>query len=173
MNKQREALKLALDALDCIYSPLHVREINKIGAAMVAIREALAEPEQEPVADSDLYAVWLNGFHSRKPLTDKQTQETELKQLRERVQELEERCDELAADKGTYFRLYEALCIKAESDKTANKKVVTDLYTEQPKRKPLTDSEVFNMAADYYEGYGFKAAEFARAIERAHGISSD
>ena len=40
-------------------------------------------------------------------------------------------------------------------------------------RKPLTDSEVFNLAADYYEGYGFKAAEFARAIERAHGIGSD
>jgi len=25
----------------------------------------------------------------------------------------------LAADKGTYFRLYEALCIKVESDKRA------------------------------------------------------
>jgi len=42
-----------------------------------------------------------------------------------------------------------------------------------PARKPLTDSEVFNLAADYYEGYGFKAAEFARAIERAHGIGDD
>ena len=40
----------------------------------------------------------------------------------------------------------------------------------EPEQKPLTDSEVFNLAADYYEGYGFKAAEFARAIERAHGI---
>lgn len=40
----------------------------------------------------------------------------------------------------------------------------------EPARKSLTDSEVFNLAADYYEGYGFKAAEFARAIERAHGI---
>ena len=43
----------------------------------------------------------------------------------------------------------------------------------EPARKPLRDSEVFNLAADYYEGYGFKAAEFARAIERAHGIGSD
>lgn len=41
---------------------------------------------------------------------------------------------------------------------------------DEPARKPLRDSEVFNLAADYYEGYGFKAAEFARAIERAHGI---
>lgn len=53
MSKKDEALKLALDALDCIYSPLHVREINKVGAAMSAIREALAEQpaqHQEPVA---------------------------------------------------------------------------------------------------------------------------
>ena len=46
-----EALKLALEALDCICSPLHVREITKIGNAMKAIHEALAQskPEQEPV----------------------------------------------------------------------------------------------------------------------------
>ena len=43
MDKTRQALKQALEALDCIYSPLHVREINKVGAAMAAIREALAE----------------------------------------------------------------------------------------------------------------------------------
>ena len=42
---EREALKLALEALDCICSPLHVREIEKIGSAMKAIREALAQPE--------------------------------------------------------------------------------------------------------------------------------
>jgi hypothetical protein len=34
-----------------------------------------------------------------------------------RIQELDDRCDELAADKGTYFRLYEALCVKMQSDK--------------------------------------------------------
>ena len=39
----QEALKLALEALDCIYSPLHVREISKVGAAMAAIKEALRE----------------------------------------------------------------------------------------------------------------------------------
>ena len=45
-----EALKLALEALDCICSPLHVREITKVGNAMKAIKEALAQPDQEPVA---------------------------------------------------------------------------------------------------------------------------
>lgn len=65
MSKQREALEKALDALDSDNPDIMLR-------ASISIREALAEPEQEPVADSDLYAVWLNGFHSRKPLTDKQ-----------------------------------------------------------------------------------------------------
>ena len=36
-------LRQALEALDCIYSPLHVREINKVGAAMAALRERLGE----------------------------------------------------------------------------------------------------------------------------------
>lgn len=47
----KEAMQMALDALDCIYSPLHVREINKVGEAMAALRAALAQGEQEPVAD--------------------------------------------------------------------------------------------------------------------------
>jgi hypothetical protein len=34
-------MQQALDALDCIYSPLHVREINKVGAAMGALKERL------------------------------------------------------------------------------------------------------------------------------------
>jgi hypothetical protein len=47
---EREALKRALEALDCICSPLHVREITKVGNAIKAIKEALAQPDQEPVA---------------------------------------------------------------------------------------------------------------------------
>jgi Mg-chelatase subunit ChlD len=51
MNKQREALKLALDALEEIHpgnmTPMAEQAWNK---AINAIREALAEPEQEPVA---------------------------------------------------------------------------------------------------------------------------
>jgi hypothetical protein len=34
-------LQQALEALDCIYSPLHVREIEKVGAAMAALKERL------------------------------------------------------------------------------------------------------------------------------------
>jgi hypothetical protein len=44
-DKLRAAAQAALEAMDCIYSPLHVREINKVGAAMGALRAALAEQD--------------------------------------------------------------------------------------------------------------------------------
>ena len=44
-----EAAKIALDALDCIYSPLHVREINKVGKAMHALRTAISEAESQSI----------------------------------------------------------------------------------------------------------------------------
>jgi hypothetical protein len=55
-----EALKLALEALDCICSPLHVREIEKVGNAMKAIKETLSQPEQE---SDDLTIAYLSGFY--------------------------------------------------------------------------------------------------------------
>ena len=79
---EREALKLALEALDCICSPLYVREIEKIGNAMKSIKETLAQPEQEP---DDLTIAYMSGFHDGKNkdapqrtwvgLTDKEMEE--------------------------------------------------------------------------------------------------
>ena len=46
------------------------------------------------------------------------------------------------------------------------------LYTHPPQRKPLTDEEILK-AWKPYEGNAFTTKyEFARAIERAHGIGS-
>jgi hypothetical protein len=59
-----EALKLALEALDCICSPLHVREIEKIGNAMKVIKEVLAQPEQEP--DDLTIIAYMSGFYDGK-----------------------------------------------------------------------------------------------------------
>ena len=60
---EREALKLALEALDCICSPLHVREITKVGNAMKAIKETLAQSDQE---SDDLTIAYMSGFHDGK-----------------------------------------------------------------------------------------------------------
>lgn len=45
MTTLREAAQQALEALDCIYSPLHVKEIDKVGKAMNALRAALKQPD--------------------------------------------------------------------------------------------------------------------------------
>ena len=47
MKTQTEALNLALKALDGLYLPGELERVNK---AITAIKEALAQPEQEPVA---------------------------------------------------------------------------------------------------------------------------
>jgi hypothetical protein len=52
-----EAMKQALDALGCIDSALHVREINKIGEAMKALRQAIAEAEKP----------WVKSYAGGKP----------------------------------------------------------------------------------------------------------
>ena len=50
MSKQTDALKLALEALEEIADEVFAPYDNKLGGAILAIREALAQPEQEPVA---------------------------------------------------------------------------------------------------------------------------
>ena len=53
-----QAARQALEALDCIYSPLHVREINKVGAAITALRAALEQPaQQEPLTDEQIETI--------------------------------------------------------------------------------------------------------------------
>lgn len=47
-------MKQALEALDCIKSPLHVREMRKLGEAMGALRQAIAEAETAPVHAIDM-----------------------------------------------------------------------------------------------------------------------
>jgi hypothetical protein len=79
-------MQQALEALDCIFWPIHLRELNKVVAAMNALRERLAQPEQEPVAyiGTNGELMWLHKPHAiyskarplytappqRKPLTD-------------------------------------------------------------------------------------------------------
>jgi hypothetical protein len=242
MSKQREALKIALKVLntkqDFNYPEFHALQYQ----AFNMVYEALAEPEQNPVTDADLYAVWLNGFHSRKPDMEPVAwmcphdpeRETAFAwragmcessgcghqrvplyaapPARKPVYQISLKNGPAKAawidvDEADYFSAkmdatYMARCLYAApparkpepeqkpvgivrtvggypDDSThtvewlVKHKELRDgdkLYTAPPQRKPLTDSEVFNMAANYYEGYGFKAAEFARAIERAHGI---
>ena len=61
MNKQQEALRLALEALEVATTPL-AKDRQEVLRARAAIREALAQPEQEPVAcvGTNGELMWLN-----------------------------------------------------------------------------------------------------------------
>jgi hypothetical protein len=47
---------------------------------------------------------------------------------------------------------------------------VIPLYTAPPKREPLSDEEIAILWGDKYSGKTFMVRNFARAIEKAHGI---
>jgi hypothetical protein len=111
MSKQREALEKAIDALAFIHKFSHTA-IDQIDE----IREALAEPEQKPVA----VVTSLTGD----PVTMSWHHEPALP-------------------------------------------IGTKLYTSPPTRKPLTDSELWEMWVESPSD----VLRFARAIERAHGIT--
>ena len=133
MSKQREALQMALDALIEVTGwqwagPMRV--MDEVEDAIAAIREALSEPEQEPVA-------WLDPWTQRSVTRD--------------------------------FDTYGIYGIP--------------LYTAPPARKPLTDEQIdaeFDrecwvtvVFADGARGIALDkvtARDFARSIERAHGI---
>ena len=47
---------------------------------------------------------------------------------------------------------------------------VIPLYTAPPKQEPLSDEEIAILWGDKYSGKTFMVRNFARAIEKAHGI---
>ena len=56
----QEALKLALDALENHTAIKHPQQIHYRDKAITAIKEALAQPEQEPVAVVDVHEFYDN-----------------------------------------------------------------------------------------------------------------
>ena len=68
MSKQREALEMALQALEEIATNYPADwELDICVYAKNLLREALAEPDQEPTTDGELYAAFLMGLHSKNP----------------------------------------------------------------------------------------------------------
>jgi hypothetical protein len=60
-EQQRDVIEQALDAFECICSPLHVRELTKVGAAMFALRQLLEQPE--PVQEPQAFLHWYDNAH--------------------------------------------------------------------------------------------------------------
>ena len=143
-----EALKLALEALDCICSPLYVREIEKIGNAMKAIKEALAQSDQE---SDDLTIAYMSGFHDgkNKDASQRKPEQEPVAWMRE---------DEDCTD-----------CIVWEQ----TEEHTIPLYTTPPQRKPLTDEQLIAAYESEQQGRYGDHIRALRAIEAAHGIKGE
>ena len=143
----KEALKLALEALEEI-NKLSIGENAiclpaEIDTAMDAIKEALEQPEPEPVA-------W----------TDENFTELAID-------------EDIAKDIGATVPLYTAPPKREPEpviDKSAAIRIATSLGWT-PQRKPLTDEEIENLWQNTSPYYDYQ--DFARAIEAAHGIKGE
>ena len=171
---EREVLKLALEALKQIDEamPFPVAKL-----AQKAIREALAQPEQEPVVwmyqDKTSHAVKFQR-HMSNFVDHSKTSEIPLYSEPLANHELQCVCGAVWCG-DEMVHLPNKIPPQPESviDKSAAVRIATALGWE-PKRKPLTDEEIDKLPWGPHEGNPLTFAEglrdFARAIEAAHGI---
>ena len=186
-----EALKLALSTLDEVRSETFrllrngqkLYAENKVWDTVFAIKEVLAQPEQEPVA----YGMWdtMLGKGNRMmmvrldkgqdgctvPLYTTPPQPEE-KVDWEKLYRLEvKKKDALAAKYERDIKPLTKIVPMAQPepviDKSAAVRIATALGWE-PKRKPLTDEQIMEMYNEPRSDAEMIA--FARAIEAAHGI---
>lgn len=149
---EREALKLALEALEVGWSPKYVNGIDareKGMKAITAIKEALAQPEQEPVAmrmpkvGDEVICIEDDSLGTVAYLTAGGSPEI--------------RFDD--GSHGTYMLREFAELFR---------------YTSPPpQRKPLSDEEIILIVAECASSHQHTDIHFARAIEQAHGIKGE
>jgi hypothetical protein len=153
-----EALKLALEALESSRVFVMSREMIKqpegadwYDSRITAIKEALVQPEQEPVAHSVVagalfdFMGWLTSRNKQLTLSGAD----EASPAVEAIQEFSEK--------------------RGLSLKDAEVGFWTEFLSTPPQRKPLTEEEIGAILEDV-NAYGTRLYTFARAIEAAHNI---
>ena len=177
MNKD-EALRLAIKALKTI------DEAMPFPVAKLAIKECKAALEAKGEIDwKDMYEkqkrhteMWVAKYEKDIGPLEKAVPQQEAKD--EPVAWAEEIIDDLDAlynsemikenDSGdALIRLDAAVCVVEE---VAQKHTTPPPVAEPHKRKPLTDEELDNIAAQKLK---WQVSDFARAIEAAHGIKEE
>lgn len=160
-----EAMKLALEALGLYARTLAPTETQKKGMeAITALREALAQPQQEPLQNIPSLTTVLAYLERLVPsevytgMIDVIEDEFQRKQQPEPAQQQEPVA--IVDDSGV-------IVVCSYHYKPGDK-----LYTVPPARKPLTDKELEEIVKRGAENKPFHHW-FARAIEAAHGIKGD
>ena len=146
MSKQREALQMALDALEKYGTP-RLNNEDAYSAAIKTIREALAEPEKtnqcgETCERAKLCAVCAGGVSKNE----------------------QEPVAWMCADEDMTRKGYSRFSRNCEGEWNI------PVYTAPPARKPLTDEDI-SAIVQSMSAYTWDAHMLARAIEKAHGIT--
>ena len=184
MSKQREALELALEALEDYQA--NGAPFFKCDSAVKAIREALAEPDQELefwpgdvliCKEDDSKVTVVNGNRGSLQLmngkiaiawSDTVGGEYTIEQIKEMFYRTE-KPEQKPVAVVTSQTGDPAITMSWQHEPALP--IGTKLYTTPPARKPLTDEELLSIwRMRDYRGYSF---EFARAIEKAHGIGGE
>ena len=148
-----EAMKMALEALECLKRDFDADQFEWgiADEAITAIKEALAQPEQEPVAWEQFHEHMAGPFYKAPPQPEK----------------------EPVAWGVFEVNLHDMFFTEAEAVEMAQLKgthaEVKPLYTA-PQRKPLTDEDVERIVREARVGEHGIGYTIARAIEAAHGI---
>lgn len=171
----REAAQQALEALEDIFGK------NKIDVgAITALRAALAEDAMQRLADEQQMiergtkawagvpdaTAWVEELRGNKPtLTSNGMPVVEGPLSKAQRTGQESRQVEPVAYCTLEQLAYLKLTVPSD-DKIA-------IYTALPKRNPLTDEEIEDLANEFLDWNESGIAEFARAIEQAHGIGGE
>ena len=147
----KEALKLALEALERLHYEMFTHQGEK---AIAAIKEALAQPEQEPVAWEQFHEHMAGPFYKAPPQPEK----------------------EPVAWGVFEVNLHDMFFTEAEAVEMAQLKgthaEVRPLYTTPPQRKPLTLGQKQRLWSSVGDKPTLKdrVNAYGLAIEAAHGI---
>ena len=173
-----EALKLALEALVLNNAEWkHLADSGDSGdwsaedqdhykhteEAITAIKEALAQPEQEPVAWMDDYNACKCPDNEARCFSDKvfRMMQKHTDSLVKRQEPVAKVCHDLDGHIGWNPNLKQ---LPNEG---------TPLYTTPPQRKPLTDEEINAIWNNLIATPDYSREMIARAIEAAHGIKEN
>ncbi len=74
---------------------------------------------------------------------------------------------EVGYDKYTEVNIIETCARNLESNNCIN---IRPLYLAPPKQEPLSDAQIAELWGDKHSGKTYKVKNFARAIEKEHGI---